>query len=156
MSGRHQPVAGADSEHIHQFTVEHEGVRICECGLVDPESPAPMMELPRPNLDLVRQYLRDNGIPPDQIDAEASKVVMADALGRAIHAARGTNPWPLKCAIYTYREEPRPVPYGYGDNGECSCEAMALELVSLMTAQAVTEGVKQSSRLVMPDGRKMN
>jgi len=159
MSGRHQPEAGADSEHIHQYTVEHEGFRICECGHLDPEGPQPMLELPRPDLNVVRSYLRQQGVPENLIESEANKVVMADSLGRAIHAARGTDPWPPECAAYAREavDPPatwvEPVPYGH-DN--CGCEAMGLHLVQLMAAQAAMDNTKAAARIIVPGtGRRL-
>lgn len=119
----------------------------------------PLVEFPFPNRDMVRAFLRDAGIPLDQIEAEASKVIMADALGRAIHAAKRIGgPWPAAC-VRPIQWDRRPekdedfeqVPYNY-DSGEfeCECEAMALHLVELMTAQAAVEGVKAASRIIMP------
>jgi len=185
VSGRHQPEAGADSEHIHQYTIEDEGIRLCECGLVDPEGPQPMLELPRPDINVVRGYLRQQGIPEEQIESEASKVVMADSLGRAIHAAKKVGgPWGPPCSrpkpglqwssdpadhhsyCQFYRERAgctcvegrkpgkddfEPVPYGYdGGEFECECEAMALHLVQLMTADAAVANTIKASRIIVP------
>ena len=146
MCSSHRPENGADSEPVEP---------------VEPVEP-PMQELPRANRSMVLTFLREAmpNASQQELEHEASKVEMADALGRAIHAAKRVGgPWPAPCArvrpgvskarALLTGEDFEQVPYGY-DSGEqeCECEAMALHLVELMTAQASVEGVKQSSRIV--------
>lgn len=149
MCSSHQPENGADS------TVE-----------ADPRPP--MVDLPRANRSIILQHLRQVMAPAtseQELATEASKVEMADALGRAIHAAKLVGgPWGAPCSRpIRWDQEPEsdkdmePVPYGY-DSGEfeCECEQMALHLVQLMTAQAVMEGVVESSKIVVAKGRISN
>jgi hypothetical protein len=141
MCSRHQPENGADSAPVEQ----------------------PMEELPRPNRQVILHYLKDAlpGATDQELQTEASKVEMADALGRAIHAVRRIGGlWPAPCVRerrttegevtdVTYEQ----VPYGWGDQQECLCEQMALHLVELMHAGSIMETVKSGEgRIVLPKG----
>lgn len=136
MCDSHQPENGADSEPIEEPEGNH----------VDP----PMVELPHADASLVEAYVK-SALPPDAsaalIKSEVSKVVMADALGRAIHVMRG--PGQLidmgKCVRINHAEEVQPVPYGYDDADRgyrCDCEDIALGLVALMQGMTIAQDVE--------------
>lgn len=155
MCSRHRPEEGADSEPVEQ----------------------PMTELPRANRDMVTRYVREHLGPAateQQVLTEVNKVVMADALGRAIHAAKRIGgPWGPACSRIkpsveaellaepdidkrrlVTNDDFEQVPYGYeGIEFDCLCESMALHLVELMQVESVIDTVKSGEgRIVLPRG----
>jgi hypothetical protein len=105
-----------------------------------PKQP-PLTPLPRANRSLVEQYVRSAmaGAPKQAIAEQVSAVLMADALGRAIHSQRG----PVEGRVFAdlnrcvrlnnETDQIEEVPYGYEDpEYRCDCEELALKLVAVM------------------------
>lgn len=144
MCSQHRPENGADSEDV-----------------ADPRPP--MVDLPRANPSMVEQYVRHNmpNATKQEVASQVSEVLMADALGRAIHQAKIIGgPWPGACVRPirwdvepTKDEDFEKVPYGY-DSGEfeCECESMALHLVELMKAQQAMADTKMNHIIVAQPG----
>lgn len=145
MSGRHQPTNGADSP---------DGLASLNGGGDDP----PMEELPRANEKMVRQWVMVHRKPDwteADVRSQVSQVLMADALGRAIHASRGPGlmiDMP-KCTRVNKAGEVENVPYGYDDLAGagymCDCEAMALYLVEVMKQQQAEADSQPTTRIIV-------
>ena len=135
MGGRHQPEEGADSPGTNGS---------------DPK----MEELPRASRAMVEHFVRSNMPPMStdvQINHEVSMVLMADAMGRAIHVVRGPGQ-PLdipRCVRVNSHGQVEPVPYGYDDERgtegyNCNCEGIALVIVNMIAAMESMEQVKSA------------
>lgn len=143
MGGRHQPEAGADSPAANG-------------------SDPPLVELPRVDEDTVRQYVmlhREAGWTEADVRSQIAEVLMADALGRAIHASRGPGymiDMP-KCTRVNKAGEVENVPYGYDDlKGAgyiCDCEDIGLFLVAKMKEQQIDEAPQRPTIIVPRDGK---
>lgn len=146
MGGRHQPEEGADSPR----------------GL-NGEDP-PMVELPKANRQMVTHYVTE-AMPPNatqaQINHEVSMVLMADAMGRAIHVVRGPGQ-PLdipRCMRVNKAGVAEDVPYGYDDERgpagyNCNCEQIALVVVNMIAAMDQVDQVKTAP--VVDSGEQSN
>ena len=131
MCSRHRPEAGADSEDVEQP----------EQGLA---------ELPRPTPQMVEDTLKQmfQQITPQELASRTAETLMADSLGRALHAQRG--PGLIvdmgKCVRLNSEDQIEEVPYGYDDQQEdgyaCDCEDMAIALIETMKAQQAMADVK--------------
>jgi len=139
VGGRHQPEEGADSPA---------GLADLNGGADDP----PMIELPRANRQMVTHFVTE-AMPPNatvaQINHEVSMVLMADAMGRAIHVVRGPGQ-PLdieRCTRVNKAGQVEDVPYAYDDERgaegyHCNCENIALVIVNMIAAMDSVEQVK--------------
>ncbi len=169
MCSSHRPENGADSEDGYVPEEEEHTTAWDAAQRAEGDPRPPLVEFPHPNANMVRAYLKDAGTPPEQIEVETNKAIMADALGRAIHAAKRTGgPWGSACVrpkwssahIEAAQRGERlteadfeQVPYNYdGGEFECECEAMALHLVSLMTEQKEANARTAAQQIVLPRG----
>jgi hypothetical protein len=144
MGGRAQPEEGADSP----------------AGLNGGGDDPPMIELPRANRQMVTHFVTE-AMPPNatvaQINHEVSMVLMADAMGRAIHVVRGPGQ-PLdipRCTRVNSAGQVEDVPYAYDDERgvegyHCDCENIALVVVNMIAAMDQVEQVK-TAPVVTPD-----
>lgn len=140
MCSSQRPEEGADSQPIEE----------------DP----PLVELPRAHRSMVEQYVREAmppGTPESTIQSEVASVMLADALGRALHEAKRVGgPWPGPCVRQRTDGEVEQVPYGWGNEYECECEAMALHLIELMKSQQVMAEVSGRIAIAGVDHKEMN
>lgn len=135
MGGRHQPAEGADSPGTNG------------------EDP-PMVEIPRANRQMATHFVTEALGPTAtvaQINHEVSMVLMADAMGRAIHVIRGPGQ-PLdipRCVRVNQYGQIEEVPYAYDDERgvegyNCNCEQIALVIVNMIAAMDQVEQVKST------------
>lgn len=145
MCDSRRPAEGADSEDVEGY--DSGGAT------VDP----PLTELPRANRSMVEQYVREAmpGASEKEVASQVSEVLMADALGRAIHAQRGPGSAldMNRCVRVNSSDMIEPVPYSYDDSDGgyvCDCEQIALQLVATMKAQQTMADTVAASQIVVP------